>query len=171
MLHGVQALLREAQGHAGRASRDEGAVENGPFHGWFEAFPLEDVELRSQPAYRSQTDRATITSSAFGTTDIHTNKLSTGVDAQIRVDRPLAGLGSRFLAGFDYLHETTERNITSAFGVNLTDNARNIYAAYVQEELFVLDNLLLTAGLLSLALAIPPASRRGWRSHRAARGP
>ncbi|MEE2678402.1 MAG: TonB-dependent receptor [Myxococcota bacterium] len=141
----IDALGRRAA--SPRSERDDARVENGHVQGWVEAVLGESIQLRIQPAYRNQTDVATITSIAFGTTDIHTDKLSAGVDTQLQFDAPIAGRPSRFLAGFDFLHETTDRNITSGFGTSLSDNTRDVYGAYIQEELSLSDGLLLTAGV------------------------
>ena len=130
-----------------RSVRDDGRVENEHVQGWVEAVLSESIQIRVQPAYRSQTDEATISSIAFGTTDIHTDKLSTGVDAQLQFDAPIAGRPNRFLAGFDFLHETTDRSISSVFGTNVSDNTRDLYGGYIQEELTLLDGLLFTAGV------------------------
>jgi iron complex outermembrane receptor protein len=147
------ALSQQEIAEFGRRASDPGVLDDGSevkrgfAQGWLRAQLAEDVELRVEPFFNDRNDDVTITSLVFGATQIDTDKLSAGVGTQLRVDRPLAGLRSRLLLGFDYLHEETDRDITSAFGTNLSDNERDVYGAFLQQELWLVENLLLAAGV------------------------
>ena len=121
--------------------------------------PLEDLHLEILPFFAERTDHATVTfpaSDFFGRSqsidDRHTQ--SVGINAQIRFDRPVFGMASRLTAGADWLHE--EIDVDTDFrdldaGVSLfsgsTRSKRRVVGGYLQEELNLTPDLLLSAGL------------------------
>ncbi|MFQ5416467.1 MAG: TonB-dependent receptor [Myxococcota bacterium] len=148
-------------------------VERGSIQGWIEAMLADDIELRLRPFFRDLNDDATITASFFGlttTTLIDADKRGAGIDAQIQVDRPLFGMGNRFIAGFEYLYEKVDRDVEDPFFPNISDNRRDVYSAFLQEELYVTDSVLLAAGVrfdraeLDLDIFRPLAGERSFDS-------
>jgi iron complex outermembrane receptor protein len=140
---------------------DEADIESAFTHWWLEAVLADDVQLRVQPYYKNRSDDVTITAMTFGSTDIDTDKESVGTDAQLRIDCPLGSLENRFIAGFEYLYETTDRLVASGFGAQRSDNDRNLFSGYLQEEIHLLDDLLVSAGvrfdhgLYDLRISVP----------------
>jgi len=119
--------------------------------GWLDAALAEDVSLRIQPYYRWRDDEATnVFEFGAGTnTDIR-DKSSLGVDSSLQVDRPLLGLQSRLLVGFDFLRDQTDR--ADAYGglfvsFQESESEKNVYAAFLQEELTLIDGLILSGGV------------------------
>lgn len=126
---------------------DESRVERWYAQAWLEAFITEDIQLRIAPQVSYRTDDVLITSAAFGPFSIDTKKHAVGVDAQLRVDTPIAGHENRFIAGFEFLYQGVESLSVSAFGTNTADNHRELYSGYVQEEFAITEKLLVTGGL------------------------
>ena len=137
----------EAPDSAGTGS----SVKNRFVDGWLDATLAEDVRLRVQPYYRWRDDAATnVFALGAGTNTDLRGKSSLGVDTHVQVDRPLFGLRNRLLVGFDFLRDETDR--TDIFGglfdsVQVSRNEKNVYAAFLQEELDLSDGLILTAGV------------------------
>lgn len=139
-------------------SGDEGFVHSGFVQGWLEAALADDVLLKIQPYYRPRDDEATFTSIAFGNTATESQKWSAGVDAQVQVDVPLGELPNRFVGGFEFLHDdrtsdsdSTDFNdpplCTTDTVPSTTDSERSIYAFFLQDELQIHDQVLLSAGV------------------------
>jgi len=132
---------------------DEWDVEKGFFHGWIEAILAEDIELRIQPYYRTRTDDATINHLIWGETLLDSEKKGGGVDAQLRMDRPLFGRPNRLIVGGEFLHDEVDRLADYEFspggprGRTFSGGDRDVYALFLQEEIHVLDNLLIAAGV------------------------
>lgn len=137
---------------------DEGFVDSAFVHGWIEAFLAEDVLLKIQPFYRPREDHAKFTSIAFGDTMAESEKWSAGVDAQLQVDLPLGPLPNRFVAGFEFLHDdrtsssdsadfTFPPTCTTPTVIATTDSERDVYAFFLQDELQVHEQVLLSAGV------------------------
>ena len=140
----IDALGRRARDPGTEDERSE--VESYFVNAWLEALLAEDVELRIQPSYRDRSDDWTTTYVPVGSLDTVADKLSFGVDTQVQVDRPLFGLRNRFIAGFDFLYEETDRNVTSGSIGRLSDSERSDYAGFLQDEVNLTDKLLLSAG-------------------------
>ena len=143
-------------------SGDKGSVDSAFVNGWIEAFLAEDVLLKIQPFYRPREDDTKFTSIAFGDTKLDTEKWSAGVDAQLQVDVPLGPLPNRFVGGFEYLHDDRESSSDSAefifegneptcttpeMVIATTDSERDVYAFFLQDELQVHEQVLLSAGV------------------------
>ena len=131
-------------------TRDESEVEYGFVQGWLEARLAEDVSFSLAPSYRRRTDETRITSIAFGpptTFTIDTHKSSVGVDLEVQSDRRLAGLENRLIGGAEFLYEETDRDIASSFGTTISDNQRLVSAAFVQDEVWLADSILFSAGV------------------------
>jgi len=121
--------------------------------------PREDLHLEIVPFIAERRDHAVLTIPAGdflgrsrSTDDRHIR--SVGINAQARFERPLFGLASRLSAGSDWLYE--EISVDSEFrdldaGVTLFDGStrsqRRTVGGYLQEELNLTPDLLLTAGL------------------------
>jgi len=145
-------------------------VERGYVQGWIEAILADEIELRIRPFYRDRSDDATIVASFFppftSTTLIEAEKLGGGVDAQLQIDRRLFGLENRFIVGFEFLHEEVDREVEDDFFPNTSDNERDVYSVFLQEELHVTDDLLIAAGvrfdraLLDLGVILPATAER-----------
>ena len=120
--------------------------------------PIEGVTLRLMPYWRSRRD-----SGAFENGDpdpfqafdfgFGTDTTSWGGSAQAEVDRPVAGLRSRAIAGIDLLREEIDRNGDSFSSFctpscnSDTSARREVWGGFAQEELSLLENLLLSAGV------------------------
>ena len=137
----------EAPDSAGTGS----SMKNRFVDGWLDAMLAEDVLLRIRPYYRWRDDAATnVFEFGAGTNTDVRDKSSLGVDAHLQVDRPLFGRRNRLLAGFDFLRDETGR--TDLFGglfdsVQVSEDEKNVYAAFLQEELDLTDRLILSAGV------------------------
>ena len=121
--------------------------------------PLDDLHLQLLPFIAERTDHAVLTlpASEFSgrsqsIDDRHTQ--SVGINAQIRFDRPLLGMPSRLTVGADWVNDeidvdTEFRDIDA--GVSLfsgsTRSRRRVVGGYLQEELSLTRDLLVTAGL------------------------
>ncbi len=126
---------------------DESDVRNWFVQGWIETFLADDIQLRVAPQFNMRSDDVLISTTAFGQFSIETEKNAVGVDAQLRVDRPLFGFESRFIGGFEFLYQEVETLSDSGFGTNAVNNYREVYSGYIQEELALTEQLLVTAGL------------------------
>jgi iron complex outermembrane receptor protein len=148
----VETLGRRAQQPG---TEDTGSETESRFvEGWLDAVLAESVLLRIQPYYRWRDDDASFFSDlGFGTNltrDVR-DKDSTGVNALVQVDRPLLGLANRLILGFDWLRDRTDRDnafVSDFFNsLQVSDNRRNIYAGFVQEELDITETLRLSTGV------------------------
>jgi iron complex outermembrane receptor protein len=135
---------------------DESETDSAFVHGWLKTLMAEDIELQIQPYYRPRSDSATYASLKYGDTTVESDKMSVGVDAQLRIDRPLFGLDNRLIVGGEFLHEEANRASDSedTWGIcsqprttTFSDVEREIFAAFVQDELRVTEGLLITAGV------------------------
>jgi outer membrane receptor protein involved in Fe transport len=139
-----------------RSTFDGSEVDQRHLHAWLEALLADSVELELRPFARWREDHSTLSfgagiGSSFGERD----KLSVGFDAQIRVDRPLLGRDNRLIVGFDFLHEETDR--TDEFvdddpnfdfdSLLESHNSKDVYAVFVQNEIFLSERLLLSTGI------------------------
>ncbi len=121
--------------------------------------PLADLHFELVPFIAERRDHAVLTlpagpfSGRARSTD-ERDIQSVGINAQARFERPLFGLASRLTAGADWLHE--EISVDSEFrdldaGVTLfegrTRSQRRTLGGYLQEELNLTPDLLLSAGL------------------------
>jgi iron complex outermembrane receptor protein len=135
---------------------DQGEVDAGFAAGWLDAFLADDIRLSLEPNYRARSDQAEFTSIAFGSTQVDSDKGSTGVNAQIQIDRALFGFANRLLIGGEFLHDDRDSSSNSAdlFGqcsaprtTTHTDSSRNLYAGFVQDELQLDEQWLLAGGV------------------------
>lgn len=126
---------------------DASEVRDHFVEGWFEGAPVEGLELRLRPNYRWRDDETEITSIVFGGTSIDTDKESGGGDLQLQYDRTLFGHDNRLVFGAELLHEETRRRIESLFGIQDSDNQRDVIGVYVQNEFDLSEDLLLSTGL------------------------
>jgi outer membrane receptor protein involved in Fe transport len=154
------ALTQRQIDDLGRRARDpstesQGAeVESYFVRAWIEALLAEGVELRVRQQGRWRDDDSTLSfGDGIGTFSGDTEKTSVGVDGQIQVDRPVFGLRNRLIAGFDFARDETDRVdvFDSEFDLfdarTSSDNEKNVYAAFLQEELNLSEELLLSAGV------------------------
>jgi iron complex outermembrane receptor protein len=121
--------------------------------------PIEDLHLELVPFVAERTDHAVLTlpASEFSgrsrsTDDRRTQ--SVGIDAKIRYDRPLFGLASRLTLGADWLDEDVDvdtdfRDLDADLSLfaGSTHATRRVIGGYLQEELNLTPDLLVTAGL------------------------
>jgi iron complex outermembrane receptor protein len=121
--------------------------------------PLDDLHLELLPYFAERTDHAVLTlpASAFSGRSRSSDDRSTesvGIDAKIRYERAFFGLASRLTLGADWLHE--EVDVDTEFrdldaGATLfegsTHSRRRVVGGYVQEELNLTPDLLLSAGV------------------------
>jgi iron complex outermembrane receptor protein len=103
------------------------------------------------PHYRRRTDSGVL-SFVGGSSRLDTTTDAAGVDAQIRLDRTLAGLGNRLITGFGFLYEDrafSDLTEFEGFGSTNTDRdgARRVWGGFVQDELNLTPDLLLSAGV------------------------
>jgi outer membrane receptor protein involved in Fe transport len=132
---------------------DEWDVDQGFFHGWIEGILADAIELRIQPFYRTRSDDAEINHLVWGETLIDSEKEGVGVDVQLLVDRQLFGMSNRLIVGGEFLHDEVERLADYEFfpggprAQTLSGGDRDVYAVFLQEEIQVLDNLLIAAGV------------------------
>jgi iron complex outermembrane receptor protein len=159
------ALSQEQIAVLGRRAADPGTEgdeqQRRRYHvdGLVEWAPLEDLHFEFVPFTSERTDDAVLTIPAGdflgrsrSTDDRHIQ--SVGINAQARFERPIFGMASRFTAGADWLNE--EISVDSEFsdldgGVVLfagsTRSRRRTVGGYLQEELNLTPDLLLSAGL------------------------
>jgi iron complex outermembrane receptor protein len=140
-----------------RSEKDQGRVQSGSWTGWLDAELAPDVKLRVQPSWWTRDDSARITSLFSGRTHIDTNKQQTGVDAQLRVDRPLGAFANRVVLGGTFLRDEATRD--SAFTFPLpppsdpitgrigSDGERNLEGVFLQEEFWAHRDVLLAGGV------------------------
>jgi outer membrane receptor protein involved in Fe transport len=146
----LATLGRRAANPNTSGAENDSDVERGYVQGWIEAILAEEIELRIQPFYRDRNDDATIVGTFGGpptTTLTDAEKLGGGVDVQLRVDRPLFGRENRFIVGFEFLHEEVDRDVEDPFFPNISDNERDVYGVFLQEEFHLTDALLIAAGV------------------------
>jgi iron complex outermembrane receptor protein len=135
-----------------RADEDRGRVQSGSWNAWLEAELAPEVRLRVAPSWWSRDDSARITSLFSGTTHVDTNKQQTGVDAQLRIDRPLGELANRVVVGGTFLRDEAHRDTAFSFpglpqGRLGSDGERNAEGVFLQEELWAHRDVLLAAGV------------------------
>lgn len=135
---------------------DLGKIESGFVQGWLDAALREGIRLQVDTYYRPRSDDFRFTSLAFGDTLVDTDKSSVGVDAQIRIDHEPLGMRNRLIVGGEFLHDerSSASNSSDLFGqcsearsTTFTDSDRDLYAGFVQDELWVHERVLLTAGV------------------------
>jgi len=141
----IDALGRRAASPG--ATEDRSEVDTWFWDGWVEATLTPDLELRLQPYWWTRQNSARITSIAFGAAAIDAWKDMAGVDFQVRLDRALLGFTNRLVAGASYLHDETERDTGSSFGLFHTEGRRDVAGGFLQEELWLRGDLLLAAGV------------------------
>jgi outer membrane receptor protein involved in Fe transport len=129
-----------------RTLEDGSEVDRWFVREWLTAQLADGLTLELRSHFHERDDDVVITSLSFGTTSIDFSKQAVGGEAQLSLDRPLGPFASRLVAGGEFLRETTQRGILSAFGPFDTDARRNVLAFFVQEELELCDDLLLSAG-------------------------
>jgi len=113
----------------------------------------EGLHLELQGYYTRRSDRATSSSAAGDFTQDFTSE-AIGVNSQVQLDRVLAGMAYRLVAGVDVLREDRDGRdaFDDAFGSLFDSQTRRrtrraSVGAFVQNELEVLDGLILSAGL------------------------
>jgi iron complex outermembrane receptor protein len=123
------------------------------FQGVVELYPTEEVTLRLLPFYRRRNDSGEITDpeTAFS---FQSESDAAGVNSQLQWDTELLGRSNRFVAGFDFAQEDVDDDsLFETFGPfagifpSSTRNRRKVYGAFVQNELYVTQDLLLSLGL------------------------
>lgn len=127
-------------------SGDKSEVVNRFVEAWFEGHITETLQVKLRPYYRWRDDDVKI---SFGSVlaTIDTDKKSAGTDLQFQLDEELFGLRNRLIFGSDFLYEETDRGIESLFGILNSDNDRWVVGVFLQEELNITPELLLTAGV------------------------
>jgi iron complex outermembrane receptor protein len=129
---------------------NESDVRRGYVQGWVEAVLADDVELRVRPFYRDRSDDSRNTGIYWGetiTTLSESDKLAAGVDSQLQIDRRVFGRENRLIVGVEILHEEVDREVDSPPYSNISDNERDVYSGFLQEELRITDDLLIAAGV------------------------
>ena len=108
-----------------------------------------DVTLKLLPYWRSRSDSGAFRNEISGDDDFDIDTTSWGGSSQIEVDRPIAGLRNRAIGGFEFLKETTDRSFVFPQFFTTTDTSANrrIPSVFVQDELNVLQNVILSGGL------------------------
>jgi iron complex outermembrane receptor protein len=134
------------------ATKDRADVDAWAWDGWAEAALAEGVELRLLPYYftRHQFSRQSGTSFGGFTAEIDTDKDQGGVDLQITVERAIFDLESRLIAGATYLHDDVHRTSESTglfAAIQRTRGERDVAGGFLQEELSLRKDLLLSAGV------------------------
>jgi iron complex outermembrane receptor protein len=129
-----------------RSDEDESNVRSHYVDGVLEAALAEGTLLRVQPWFQWRDEDATITAISFGETRIEFHKKSFGLDAQLQLDRPLGPFQNRVILGGQFLRDNTDREIDSSFGLTENNNRRFVFSGFVQEELQLSEDLLLTGG-------------------------
>lgn len=111
------------------------------------------VTLTLAPYWRSRRDDGAFNdTSPFGSTfDFETDSRSFGGNAQVEAAMPIGPFANRAIAGVELLREETHR---AAFSASLfgdfeatTDVDRRIWALFVQDELSITDDWILSAGV------------------------
>jgi iron complex outermembrane receptor protein len=130
--------------------------------GLVDGVPAEGVAVELRPFYREREDdtltTAPATADGLGFRSEGDNAArSAGLNAQVRIDRPAAGLASRLIAGVDLLreqfHSRSDNQSFDADGnvfFSLPGDAktrREVYGIFVQEELDLTSALRLSAGV------------------------
>ena len=108
-----------------------------------------DVTLKLLPYWRSRSDSGAFRNEINGDDDFGIDTTSWGGSTQLEVDRPIGGLRNRAIGGFEFLKETTDRSFDFPQFVFTTDTSadRRIPSLFVQDELSVLEDVILSAGL------------------------
>jgi iron complex outermembrane receptor protein len=118
--------------------------------GSLEWLPLDDVRLRIEPFHRRRTDDTasgdpSFTFAAESESDVY------GVSGQIDVDRALGPLANRLSLGSDLSREDADADSVLDFGGfasgTTSRSRRNVYGFFLQDELSVTEDLLVTAGV------------------------
>jgi outer membrane receptor protein involved in Fe transport len=148
------ALSREQIAELGRRAPSQtlidsrGDVESWFWDGWVEAALAPEVELRVLPYFSTRDDfQRDVFLDPF---EIANEKEQGGVDLQLRVDRKVFGLANRLIVGAAWLHDEVDRTSvgTGAFPSDTrTLGERDVSAGFVQEELWLREDLLLAAGV------------------------
>lgn len=123
----------------------------------------EGLALRVLPFYAERSDAGQITTpppppppgempNAPDVFDFDVDVDSYGINLQTQLDRPLAGLENRVVAGLDILSEKVKVDAlfsSPTFGEfpSRQDTDRHLYGAFVQNELSLTDDLLFSLGL------------------------
>jgi outer membrane receptor protein involved in Fe transport len=137
---------------ASRRAEDRSEIDRHNVRGWIEAILAEDVVLRVKPHYHDRDEDVVITSAGFGmgpiVTSIEADKDAVGVDTQLQIDRKLGPMKNRLIVGGEFLREETSRDIsTPGFPPLFTRSRQNTYGAFLQDELNLTEELLLSAGV------------------------
>jgi iron complex outermembrane receptor protein len=135
---------------ASRRAEDRSEIDQHNVRGWIEAILAEDVVLRVNPHYHDRDEDVVITYTGFEPTSIDADKDAVGVDAQVQIDRKLGSMKNRLIVGGEFRREKTSRDITSddPFAPPLYTRSRQYtYGAFLQDELNLMENLLLSAGV------------------------
>jgi iron complex outermembrane receptor protein len=132
-----------------RFDDDHADIDRHNVNGWIQAILAEDIVLRIKPHYHDRDEDVVITFSGFEPTSIKADKDAVGVDALIQIDRKLGSMKNRLIIGEEFLREKTSRDITSDAPGSpplFTRSRQNTYAVFVQNELNLMEDLLLSAG-------------------------
>jgi iron complex outermembrane receptor protein len=149
----TQQQIRDLGRRAANPFVDDDALERRRFHldGVADVALGEDLTLKLAPFYAERSDAGQITSppdDVFGSA-VEVDSQGGSVVAQL--DRPLAGLSNRLVAGTDLLfeHVDVDALFRSSFGDFPTRNhtSRHVYGGFVQDELSVTPDLLASLGL------------------------
>jgi outer membrane receptor protein involved in Fe transport len=126
---------------------DSSEIDRYNVQGWIDAILAEDVVLRIKPHYHDRDEDVVITFLGISTS-IVADKDAAGVDVQLQVDRKLGPMKNRLIVGGEFLHEETSRDITTGdvFPPLFTRSRQNTYGVFLQDELNLTDDLLLSAG-------------------------
>jgi len=118
--------------------------------GELEWLPLDAVRVRLLPFHRQRTDRSASGDPSF-TSAIDAESDVYGVSGQADVDLPLGPFANRFTIGTDLSREDADfDNELVFFGFPSQTESRSrryVYGAFVQDEISLTEDLLLSAGL------------------------
>jgi iron complex outermembrane receptor protein len=106
----------------------------------------EDLRLRSLAFHRRRNDDGRI-ESLFGPFDFSQESDTNGWNTQLEVDHELAGRRLRATAGLDLLLEDSDAFGDASGFLSRTHGRRKLYGFFLQNEVALLDDLLLSAGV------------------------
>jgi iron complex outermembrane receptor protein len=120
--------------------------------------PAESIKVEVLPYWRGRSDNGAFKNSnpdPFQQFDFlfETDTNSWGGNGQVEVDLPVFGFQNRAIAGFEFLRDDVDRSSTSLSSfctpacTGETRVQRNVWSGYAQDELYLLENLLLSAGI------------------------
>jgi outer membrane receptor protein involved in Fe transport len=128
-------------------AKNRGEVDTWFWDGWLEAALAPQLELKLLPYFFTRDDSSRDVSILFGPFEIENQKNQGGVDLELRVDTPILDLANRLTLGASYLHDEIDRSSIGTDFSQRTKGERNVFGGFVQEELWLRQDLLLAAGV------------------------